>query len=90
MRCQTINAKSFTLLGPGHANRIAGTIACAGATAILTPSNNLSINTRYAVRIKGTVKAENGKFLNGGSHWDFTTGAGVRPPATGLFDPGVN
>src|SRR4029077_20799935 len=81
MRCHSINLKSFKLTGPNQ-QLIAGTIACEGSVAIFTPSNLLAINTKYAVRIKGSAKGENGKNLNGGLHYDFTTGLGVRPPAT--------
>jgi hypothetical protein len=82
MHCPSINVKTFRVFGPGETTRVTGTVDCEGVVATFTPSGNLAANTKYAVRIKGPVTAQDGNKLEGGRHWDFTTGEGIRPPAT--------
>jgi hypothetical protein len=82
MHCPSINAKTFRVFGPGERTRVTGTVDCEGAVATFTPSGNLAANTKYAVTFRGPVTAQDGNRLEGGRHWDFSTGKGIRPPAT--------
>jgi hypothetical protein len=81
----TINATTFTLVGPGT-TPVAGTVTyvAAGSTATFTPSAPLAYNTVYTATI--TTGAQNlaGTPLAQNYVWTFTTGAAVAVPPTVL------
>jgi hypothetical protein len=88
----TINAKTFTLKGPG-ATPVAGAVTCAGTTATFAPAFSLSANTAYIATITTGAQDPGGNALAANFVWTFTTGAPTvisTVPASGATAVPVN
>lgn len=70
----TINATTFTLVGPG-AVAVTGTVTYTGTTATLTPTASLAANTLYVGTITIGAQSANGVAMAANYVWSFTTGA---------------
>ena len=70
----TINATTFTLVGPG-AVAVTGTVTYTGTTATFTPTASLAANTLYVGTITIGAQSANGVAMAANYVWSFTTGA---------------
>jgi hypothetical protein len=88
----TINATTFTLVGPG-AVAVAGTVTYAGTTATFTPTASLAASTLYTATITTGAQSASSVALAANCVWSFTTGAPTvisTVPAAGATAVAVN
>jgi hypothetical protein len=88
----TINATTFTLVGPG-AVAVAGTVTYAGTTATFTPTASLAANTLYTATITTGAQSTSGNALAANFVWSFTTAAPTvisTVPASGAMAVAIN
>ncbi len=88
----TINATTFTVMGPG-ATPVAGTVSYTGTTATFTPAASLASNSVYVATITTGAQDPLGNALAANVVWSFTTGAPTvvsTVPAAGAVAVSVN
>jgi len=93
MNPATINAATFTLIGPG-ATSVGGTVSYTGSTATFTPAAVLSTSTLYTATITTGAQDPAGHALAANYVWTFTTAAPASVvstvPANGAMAVPVN
>jgi hypothetical protein len=82
MNCATLAspATTFVLTGPAG-TAVAGTVSCAGSTAVFTPAALLAANTIYTATITTAAKDPFGSSLTANFVSSFKTSTGATPPA---------
>ena len=81
MNPSTINATTFTLVGPGNAP-VTGVVTYTGTTATFAPSIALALTTLYTATITTGAKDTFGNALASNFVWTFTTGSALCAPPT--------
>jgi hypothetical protein len=72
MDCTTLDASTFTLAQGAVA--VAGTVSCAGSSAVLTPTSPLAEGVAYTATVTTGAKDLAGTALAGAYVWTFDTG----------------
>jgi Ice-binding-like/Bacterial Ig-like domain len=83
MDATTINATTFTLMGPG-VTAVTGSVSYTGNTATFTPSSILASSTLFTATITTGAKDPTGAPLTANFVWTFTT---APPPAVSATIP---
>jgi len=89
MNPATINATTFTLVGPGNV-AVTGVVTYAGTTASFTPSAALALSTLYTATITTGAQDTFGNALASNYVWSFTTGSAICPPPTVISETPLN
>jgi hypothetical protein len=81
MDSSTINSRTFMLKKNGDTSNIEGdvTLTSDGKAALLNPSSNLELNTKYTATITKEVKDVAGNPIASDKTWSFTT-TGIKAP----------
>ena len=69
----TVSTATFGLRVTGAPTDVPATVTLVGATATLTPSSLLALDTEYTVTVLGAVADPAGNLLGGPDTWAFTT-----------------
>ena len=81
MNPSTINATTFTLVGPGN-TPVTGVVTYTGTTATFAPSSALAFTTLYTATITTGAKDTFGNALASNFVWTFTTSSALCAPPT--------
>ena len=81
MNPSTINATTFTLVGPGN-TPVTGVVTYTGTTATFAPSSALALTTLYTATITTGAKDTFGNALASNFVWTFTTSSALCAPPT--------
>jgi Ice-binding-like/Bacterial Ig-like domain len=89
MNPSTINATTFTLVGPGN-TLVTGVVTYSGSTATFTPSGTLALSTLYTATITTGAQDTFGNALANNFVWSFTTGSALCAPPTVISETPPN
>lgn len=89
MNPSTINATTFTLVGPGN-TAVMGVVTYSGSTATFTPSSALALSTLYTATITTGAQDTFGNALASNFVWSFTTGSALCAPPTVISETPPN